>query len=165
MTEGITCYERDETLCEDQMCLRTGCRIRNERLTMTEKNEILLPCPLCGVGPDMLLTGFYYGHSVKQCEPEKRDAVMCLGCGVRAPLKSWNTRAAAASAEPVAWRSIETAPKDGTPVLIVCKWPWPTDRADGRQMAVCWRNGDAWEGGPAKVPGFNPTAWQPLPEV
>ena len=31
-TEGITCYERDEILCEDQMCLRTGCRIRNERL-------------------------------------------------------------------------------------------------------------------------------------
>ncbi len=30
MTEGMTCYERDETLCEDQMCLRTGCRLRNE---------------------------------------------------------------------------------------------------------------------------------------
>jgi hypothetical protein len=33
MTEGITCYERDEDLCEDQMCLRTGCRLRNERLS------------------------------------------------------------------------------------------------------------------------------------
>jgi hypothetical protein len=32
MTEGITCYERDEVLCEDQMCLRVGCRLRNERL-------------------------------------------------------------------------------------------------------------------------------------
>lgn len=28
--QGMTCYERDEVLCEDQMCLRTGCRIRNE---------------------------------------------------------------------------------------------------------------------------------------
>jgi hypothetical protein len=32
MTEGMTCYERDETLCEDGMCLRTGCRLRNQRL-------------------------------------------------------------------------------------------------------------------------------------
>lgn len=31
MTEGTTCYERDEALCEDQMCLRTGCCLRNER--------------------------------------------------------------------------------------------------------------------------------------
>jgi len=29
MAEGMTCYERDETFCEDQMCLRTGCRVRN----------------------------------------------------------------------------------------------------------------------------------------
>lgn len=32
MVEGTTCYERDEVLCEDQMCLRTGCKLRNERL-------------------------------------------------------------------------------------------------------------------------------------
>lgn len=32
MAEGLTCYERGETFCEDQICLRTGCRIRNERL-------------------------------------------------------------------------------------------------------------------------------------
>lgn len=34
MVEGMTCYERDETLCEDQMCLRVGCRIRNERMAI-----------------------------------------------------------------------------------------------------------------------------------
>lgn len=33
MSEGQTCYERDEVLCDDQMCLHTGCRIRNERMT------------------------------------------------------------------------------------------------------------------------------------
>lgn len=33
MTEGTTCYERDEVACDDQMCLRTGCRIRNDRFT------------------------------------------------------------------------------------------------------------------------------------
>lgn len=32
MSEGLTCYERDEAFCEDGMCLRTGCRLRNKRL-------------------------------------------------------------------------------------------------------------------------------------
>lgn len=44
MTEGITCYERDEALCEDQMCLRVGCRIRNERehnRLLAEQTELL----------------------------------------------------------------------------------------------------------------------------
>lgn len=37
MSEGITCYERDEALCEDGMCLRTGCRLRNKRLEEERK--------------------------------------------------------------------------------------------------------------------------------
>lgn len=37
MAKGMTCYERDETLCEDQMCLRVGCRIRNDRLSAESK--------------------------------------------------------------------------------------------------------------------------------
>jgi len=28
--QGITCYEQDEIQCEDQECLRAGCRLRNE---------------------------------------------------------------------------------------------------------------------------------------
>lgn len=35
MAEGMTCYERDEEHCEDQMCLRVGCRLRNDRLGKT----------------------------------------------------------------------------------------------------------------------------------
>jgi hypothetical protein len=31
MAEGVTCYERDEQLCEDGMCLRCGCRLRKAR--------------------------------------------------------------------------------------------------------------------------------------
>lgn len=31
MAEGMTCYKRDEELCEDEMCLRTGCRFQNEK--------------------------------------------------------------------------------------------------------------------------------------
>lgn len=26
MTEGLTCYERDEELCTDPLCVRYGCR-------------------------------------------------------------------------------------------------------------------------------------------
>jgi len=37
MVEGITCYERDETLCEDGMCLRCGCRLRNDRLSAQQR--------------------------------------------------------------------------------------------------------------------------------
>lgn len=29
MSEGITCYERDEVLCEEERCVRTGCQIRS----------------------------------------------------------------------------------------------------------------------------------------
>jgi hypothetical protein len=37
MAEGMTCYERDEVFCEDQMCLRAGCRLQNERLSAESK--------------------------------------------------------------------------------------------------------------------------------
>mgnify|MGYP001593102947 CR=1 FL=1 len=39
MSEGTTCYERDEILCEDQMCLRVGCRIRNARIAADLRRE------------------------------------------------------------------------------------------------------------------------------
>ena len=56
------------------------------------------------------------------------------------------------------WRLIEIAHKDGVPVLVYC-----THRA-GVQIAVCWRKGVVWCGGPAEVPQFTPTHWMPLPK-
>lgn len=41
MVEGITCYERDETLCEDGMCLRLGCRLRNDRLSAQQREPVV----------------------------------------------------------------------------------------------------------------------------
>lgn len=38
--EGITCYEQDEILCDDGMCLRTGCRLRNERLASRQEVSV-----------------------------------------------------------------------------------------------------------------------------
>lgn len=42
MSEGITCYERDEELCADEMCLRTGCRLRNARLAAQDQKPVAL---------------------------------------------------------------------------------------------------------------------------
>lgn len=43
MSEGMTCYERDEALCADPICLRAGgCRIRIEQ-TVAEVPERLNP--------------------------------------------------------------------------------------------------------------------------
>jgi hypothetical protein len=41
MVEGITCYERDEALCEDGMCLRCGCRLRNDRLSAQQREPVV----------------------------------------------------------------------------------------------------------------------------
>jgi len=35
MSDAMTCYEQDEKRCEDPMCLRVGCRLRNNRIAST----------------------------------------------------------------------------------------------------------------------------------
>lgn len=47
MSEGQTCYENDEAFCEDQMCLRTGCRLKNARTNLRFSE-----CPRCGINYD-----------------------------------------------------------------------------------------------------------------
>jgi hypothetical protein len=55
MSEGITCYEQDETLCEDRICLRVGCQKRNERRgLLVEQIAIVLASYL----PDAIGTHF-----------------------------------------------------------------------------------------------------------
>lgn len=53
----------------------------------------LLPCPFCG--SDDIMEGVYYADG----SLEKRGAVRCAGCGVRAPADAWNRRAAHAQCE------------------------------------------------------------------
>lgn len=75
---------------------------------------------------------------------------------------------AAAAARPAqdGWQPIETAPKDGTPVLLwiefFCASGGPMEGVRP-MMATCWNHGDGWYGGPSQVPGFSPTHWRPLP--
>lgn len=60
------------------------------------------------------------------------------------------------------WQSIETAPKDGTPVLVLMKEP---GRLDGSrvQVAVEYPNGYALIGGRFAFDCPKPTHWMPLP--
>lgn len=98
-----------------------------------------------------------------------------LGEGIAA---SYKAMLSAASVTDQGWRSIETAPKDGTPVLAYAK---------GYMIPfVSWWGFDAYEKGDVQVGGvghtvgrhwcvagcedgdsiiYDPTHWQPLPEL
>jgi hypothetical protein len=58
------------------------------------------------------------------------------------------------------WQKIETAPKDGTPILVYDK-----DWFDfmGHQIVVYWLEDFGWRSGCDQCPD-DPTHWMPLPE-
>lgn len=74
-------------------------------------------------------------------------------------------RAALSAAKAGGWLPIETAPKDGTEVLLLfSKAEYILGKPHGRVRAACW----AGSGSSANwsIPYFKddaPTAWQPLP--
>lgn len=79
---------------------------------------------------------------------------------VRSAYTAWDAALAHERAK-TAWRPIETAPKNGDPILIGC------DRTQSIRWAVWsegfWRDGQASVGGRiAGVP--SPSHWRPLPE-
>lgn len=54
------------------------------------------------------------------------------------------------------WRTIESAPKDGTPILTF---------SEGRQATCLWCEFDWWDMWPFDVEetNWNPSHWMPLP--
>ncbi|WP_401733489.1 hypothetical protein [Stenotrophomonas muris] len=100
----------------------------------------LNPCPFCGGTAFMVQEDTHAQCLTPGC---------CVGpvCG----LDSWNTRASQ-------WQPIETAPKDGTPVLLDHPdWHMRVMRGAWDQEVLAWH-----------VLGFGytakqPTRWQPLP--
>ena len=75
MTEGMTCYERDETFCEDQMCLRTGCRLRNAALApdQTTSQATALADKLCSIN---IWEGFLHAPLITGAERDLMVAAL-----------------------------------------------------------------------------------------
>lgn len=67
------------------------------------------------------------------------------------------------------WQPIETAPKDGTRVLVSL-WAWDDPATGDRLTEIVYWGGDDWRNGyPDDVDAFAntvnpPTHWMPLPE-
>jgi hypothetical protein len=59
-----------------------------------------------------------------------------------------------------AWQPIETAPKDGTPVLVAYYMMFEPGVT---RQSVCWNVSETWCGGPSALNSFKPTHWMPLP--
>lgn len=66
------------------------------------------------------------------------------------------------------WQTIETAPKDGTRILVSCVYDVDGD-AHSHEWVDWWGSDDEWEGWldfPKEIPApFPPTHWMPLPPL
>nr|WP_164083562.1 Lar family restriction alleviation protein [Stenotrophomonas pavanii] len=123
----------------------------------------LKPCPFCG-GAAKTLHGAFSDY----------DEVQCQDCFAEALLCCWNSRATPSPQ----WQPIESAPKDGTAVLVMQNnWPgckngvaeecnghntyvaaWWADERGGAGAWICYM--DAVRDPECPI---QPTHWQPLP--
>ena len=116
----------------------------------------LLPCPFCSSG-----------SRVAEFPQDLGFMPHCAECGIRghiyptesAAIAAWNRRAGG-------WRPIETAPKDGTEILLYCpEWDTPYLGAWGHaedSILDGWMSPDVL---PLKWTELveSPTHWMPLP--
>jgi Lar family restriction alleviation protein len=125
----------------------------------------LKPCPFCG------------GHTVEF--DESLDAIYCHDCGASGAhadtedeaAAAWNRRAQDVRGEVMEWQPIETAPKDGTCILVSNEYgswiaKYVPEYQSGYRPAVPWMsmmlNHDHMRWG---VRALVPTNWQPLPAL
>jgi Lar family restriction alleviation protein len=130
----------------------------------------LLPCPFCGATDDdndlRRVIGYEYQNVWIECDkcgaqgPHVTIKTLPRGVSTEDFIKAKrlveaeaSAAAAAAWNQRSAWQPIETAPRDGTTVLL-----WNGSKPDGDQMAVGfiapgWRLAEIW----------GATHWQPLP--
>ena len=93
----------------------------------SDVSEVLLPCPFCGSGARFVK----HSAGVRGTMAfDSWDAVACAGCGATVGAcdrrfrnkddarKAWNTRAQPAVLAVPGWRPIESAPKDGSDVIL-----------------------------------------------
>lgn len=100
------------------------------------------------------LTAWFGSPEQWDTSPERYEFIDCM-------------RAALIAAEQAAWQGIESAPKDGTAVLLYCSYG---ERHPAEMVTAEWRHDD-WRliqtGGYAEDSdvGGDPTHWRPLPAV
>jgi hypothetical protein len=123
----------------------------------------LLPCPFCG-GTDLQDRG----DNAIWCKNQACEAGIDIGHSVGAEAradrtKRWNTRAAPLPQTDREWQPIETAPKDGTGILVI-----DDNVMDGFHQVVFWDD-DAkqpgWNWATSDGPSFHRecfTHWKPL---
>ena len=121
----------------------------------------LLPCPFCGgeaeihgwhVSPDYRIQCANCGASTDDYYPDNGKH------GVAIAAEAWNTRAPSAPA----WQGMESAPKDGTDILICA-----LDALSRPHLTVAAWKCNTWQAGGLFF-GFSiayATAWQPLPAL
>ena len=131
-------------------------------MTTDEMTE-LKPCPFCGA--IARLARLYNGGECAYC-PNEDCAVQPELKGYLEPeeaITAWNTRADVSAPDNNGWQPIETAPRDGTPILSCVE-------GDPEPVIAWW---DKWEYGCywktlneyyAMDRGRIPTHWMPLPQ-
>jgi Lar family restriction alleviation protein len=144
-------------------------------------DETLAPCPFCGNGPH---ADGKWGVGVGGDEAGKEFGVICSGCGASSSLTceseseaiaAWNRRAPAEAARG-AWRTIDSAPRDGMKVdLWAVFWNGVIGEPQGERCVNGrfkdggwedqWGNRLDWEDGPDDegiTSWRRVTHWQPL---
>lgn len=112
-------------------------------------------------------------HWCQREEGQPQNIIQMVGRDEESAISLWNTRAALTAPQPQ-WLPIESAPRDGTQVLVwsdelyikpYIAW-WGVDQnapEDGNEQEE-WLtgDGDSWSTGYYYTP-CNPTHWMPLP--
>ncbi len=118
---------------------------------MTDSAERLEPCPFCR-STDLR-------HNVVDNGP-----VECCTCGASATSAyAWNRRAPAEAGAPEGWKPIETAPRDGTPILLFARG---LHAQASIRLVGWWAYGHGWieaAFAPNHPTGVVPSHWMPLP--
>jgi len=135
--------------------------------------ERLGPCPWCGEVPNedsyaLRDGGYKYGGVVCGCGvqgPDVRTDYREWPAWKPAAIAAWNERRAPAEAgAPSGWQPIETAPRDGRPLLLFAR----SLRAQSPiRLVGWWIYGRGWieaAFAPNHPTGVEPTHWMPLPE-
>lgn len=131
--------------------------------------DALEPCPFCGESSDLTVRVYeHHDDAYVQCRE-------CTTCGPdggdrAGAIAKWNHRSQPMpEAAAQGWKPIETAPKDGTPILVTDSFIYRNDPKKKQHhvyRAVFWNDEGGWEiyNDGEVIDEDGPTYWMPLVE-